>query len=64
MTLTYWCNFWHFTQARDAYLSYLCGFTHYTPKDESRGACILILDLGRQANFTKSLQSWRLGGDS
>ena len=38
-------------------------FTHYTPKDESRGACILILDLGRQANFTKSLQSWRLGGD-
>ena len=38
-------------------------FTHYTPKDESRGKCILFLDLGWQTNFRKSLRSWRLGGD-
>ena len=32
-------------------------------KDESRGKCILFLDLGWQTNFRKSLRSWRLGGD-
>ena len=63
MTLSYGCIFCHFALAHDAYLSYLCGFTQYTPKDESRGNCILFLDFGWQTNFRKSLQSWRFGGD-
>ena len=63
MTLTYWCIFWHFAEAHGACLSYLRGFTHHIPKDESRGKCILFLDLGWRTNFRKSLRSWRLGGD-
>ena len=37
--------------------------TIYTPKDESRGSCILFLGSGWLANFRKSFQLWRLGGD-
>ena len=49
---------------RYAYLSYLVGLPIILPKiDESRGNCILFLDLGWQTNFRKSLQSWRSGGD-